>query len=56
MLFGTAIAAGKEIYDSQGHGTCSLQDFAVTVAGVAAGTGAAVLIITPRSIVYSKPF
>lgn len=34
---GVAAGAAKELLDSRGSGTCSLQDFAVTAAGAALG-------------------
>lgn len=37
FLFGTAVGALKEVVDSRGSGTCSLQDFAATAVGAAVG-------------------
>lgn len=34
---GVVVAAAKEVYDAQGHGTPSLQDLIVTIAGSALG-------------------
>lgn len=54
----TAMAAGKELLDATGRGTCSLQDFAVTVAGGLAGSAFGNLLIIPKdkgvSLVYVK--
>lgn len=43
-----AVAGLKEAYDASGHGTCSLQDFAVTVAGGAVGSYSTAWFIAPR--------
>ena len=37
MLLGVGAGLAKEVYDRRGGGTCSLQDFAVTAVGAAAG-------------------
>lgn len=47
------VAGAKEIYDSKGNGTCSLQDFAVTVAaGAAAAYGTKWLIVPVKNGVF----
>ena len=40
FAWGTGIGALKELADSDGSGTCSLQDFAVTALGAAIGAQA----------------
>lgn len=54
------VAGAKEWYDSKGNGTCSLQDFAVTVAaGAAASYGTKWLIVPVKNgafIVYNSKF
>lgn len=56
FLVGVAVGAAKEIYDSRGHGTCSLQDFTVTALGAAAGAYGTAWIIAPRFVGYAKSF
>lgn len=56
LLLGTSIALAKEVYDSRGHGTCSFQDFAVTVMGSAAGAYGTAWIVTPRYVGFAKVF
>lgn len=47
-VLATVIVAGaKEAYDRRGYGTCSLQDFAVTVAAGTAAAYGTKWIITP---------
>lgn len=57
---GVAVALAKEAYDRRGHGTCSFQDAAVTVAGAAAGAYGTAWIFLPKkdglSVAYSKAF
>lgn len=54
----SVMAAGKEMIDATGRGTCSLQDFAVTVAGGVLGSAYGNLLIIPESkgvsLVYVK--
>lgn len=56
FLLGVAVGALKEVRDSRGHGTCSLQDFGVTALGAAAGAYGTAWVITPRFIGYTKSF
>lgn len=44
----TGVAAAKELYDATGRGTCSLQDFTVTVLAGAAAAGGTHWIIAPK--------
>lgn len=57
---GVAVAAAKEAWDRRGNGTCSFQDFAVTVGGAAAGAYGTALLILPKkggaSVVYARAF
>ena len=49
VKWATAAAAGKEVLDAaSGSGTCSLQDFAVTVMGGAIGSAIGVQIAVTR--------
>jgi hypothetical protein len=50
IKLGAAVALAKEIHDAKGKGTCSFQDFAVTVAAAAAASYGTVYIITPRYV------
>lgn len=43
---GVAAGAAKEVIDSAGLGTCSLQDFAITTAGAALGASTGHWLIT----------
>ena len=56
LLLGVAVGAAKEVYDTRGHGTCSLQDFAVTALGAAAGAYGTAWIVTPRFVGYARTF
>ncbi len=47
LLLGAGVGLAKELVDRRGSGTCSLQDFAVTVAGAAAGAYGAKVVILP---------
>lgn len=57
---GVLAALAKEARDRRGHGTCSLQDAAVTIAGAAAGAyGTAWLILPQRKgfqVAFVKTF
>jgi uncharacterized protein YfiM (DUF2279 family) len=46
LLAGAAVGGVKELLDASGAGTCSLQDFAVTVLGSALGAATGHLIVT----------
>ena len=48
VLTGAVVALAKEAYDAQGHGTCSMQDAAVTILGAAAGAYGTAWIILPK--------
>lgn len=61
VLVATAVAAAKEVVDSRSAGhTCSLQDFAVTVAGGVAGAYGTAWVILPKKdgvqVAYAKRF
>lgn len=49
-----AVAAAKEAFDRRGYGTCSFQDFAVTVAAGAAGAYGAQWLMLPKT--YTTTF
>jgi uncharacterized protein YfiM (DUF2279 family) len=59
---GMLVAAAKEGWDRRGHGTCSFQDFAVTVGGAAAGAYGTAWLILPTSdrkgvqVAYARVF
>lgn len=57
---GVAIGALKELSDSRGGGTCSLQDFAVTAIGAAVGAYGGAWLIAPTrggmTVSYSTTF
>lgn len=57
---GVAIGALKELSDSSGGGTCSLQDFAVTAIGAAIGAYGSAWMIAPTrggvTVSYSTTF
>lgn len=63
-LYGVAatviLAASKEAWDRRGHGTCSYQDFAVTVAAGAAASYGVRWFILPRkdgvTVTYNMRF
>ena len=48
LAFGAAVGLAKELHDRRGGGTCSLQDFAVTALGAAAGAYGTAWLIAPR--------
>lgn len=48
FLAGVLVGGLKEAYDAKGHGTCSVQDFAVTALGAAAGAYGTAWLILPR--------
>ena len=56
FLAATAVGLVKELYDREGGGTCSAQDFAVTALGAAAGAYGTAWIITPKFVGYSVRF
>lgn len=61
VLVATAVAAAKEVADSRSSNhTCSLQDFAVTVAGGVAGAYGTAWLILPKKdgvqVAYAKRF
>lgn len=53
---GVAVGAGKELLDATGSGTCSLQDFLVTVAGSAVGAFTGHIVIRRNWIGYQTEF
>lgn len=57
---GVAVGALKELSDSRGGGTCSLQDFAVTAIGAALGVYGSAWLIAPTlggmTVSYSTTF
>lgn len=57
---GTAVGALKELADARGSGTCSLQDFAVTAIGAAAGAYGSAWILShsqgKTSLTYRSTF
>lgn len=56
FLFAAGVGLAKEAYDSRGRGTCSLQDFAVTALGAAAGAYGTAWIVTPNFVGYARHF
>lgn len=56
FLAGLAVGALKEAYDTRSGGTCTLQDFAMTALGAAAGAYGTAWVITPRFIGYARTF
>lgn len=60
-VLATVVVAGlKEVYDRRGYGTCSFQDFAVTVAAGVAASYAVNWVIVPVDsgviVMYNKKF
>jgi uncharacterized protein YfiM (DUF2279 family) len=53
---GAAIGVAKEVYDSRGKGTCSLQDAAVTAIGAAGGAYGVWWILSPNYVGVSINF
>lgn len=60
VLATAVIAAGKEAWDRRGHGTCSFQDFSVTLgAGIASSYGVKWLVLPVKNgvvVSYSIKF
>jgi len=60
LAWGVGIAAAKEALDATGSGDCTLQDFAVGVAGALAGYAGAKWVLIPRAhgatVAYSRSF
>lgn len=54
------VAGAKEVWDRRGHGTCSYQDFAVTVAAGAAASYGVNWLVVPRkngvTVAYNMRF
>lgn len=49
FLLGVGVGLAKEVYDSRGNGTCSVQDFAVTALGAAAGAYGTAWLVLPKN-------
>jgi len=60
FYWGAGVGVAKELLDSSGAGTCSLQDMLVTVAGAGIGAYTGSLFIVPQQgglkVVYYKEF